>query len=125
MTKLSPSLTRLRKICLSLPDAEEGTAWGHPVFRVAGRMFCVYEEIKGTWTVGFKMAPLHAMLHEGEPRIVAAQSLGKHRWLFMDAARIHDWDEVRDAIMASYGLAAPKRSLAKLSAAPPPPMARR
>ncbi len=38
---MSPAddLSRVRKIALSLPDAEEGTTFGYPAFKVAGRAF--------------------------------------------------------------------------------------
>jgi hypothetical protein len=33
-----------RRIALSLPNVEEGTAWGFPVFRTAGKMFLCFRE---------------------------------------------------------------------------------
>ena len=36
------ALARARKICLSLPDAEEKIAWGEPTFRVGGRLFAMF-----------------------------------------------------------------------------------
>jgi predicted DNA-binding protein (MmcQ/YjbR family) len=35
-------LTRLRKLCLSLPDAHEVEAWGEPTFRVRNKIFAMY-----------------------------------------------------------------------------------
>jgi predicted DNA-binding protein (MmcQ/YjbR family) len=42
-----PVYARLRRVCQSLPEAEEGIAWGHPNFRVRGRTFCAFEILKG------------------------------------------------------------------------------
>ena len=36
---VTDSLAKLRKICLALPDAVEGEAWGHPVWRAGKPMF--------------------------------------------------------------------------------------
>ena len=35
-------LTRLRKLCLALPEAHEVEAWGEPTFRVRNKMFAMY-----------------------------------------------------------------------------------
>ena len=32
-------LERLRALCLAVPGAEEVETWGHPTFRVRGKMF--------------------------------------------------------------------------------------
>ena len=109
-------LDKLREICLALPDTEEGLAWGHPVFRVAGKLFAGYEELKGKWTVGFKLEPEHADLLVHDESVVAMQNLGGHKWISLDAERIDDWDGVAAHVLESYRLSAPKRSLEKLDA---------
>jgi hypothetical protein len=35
-------LTRLRRLCLALPEAHEVEAWGEPTFRVRNRLFAMY-----------------------------------------------------------------------------------
>src|SRR5262245_64046020 len=43
--RLKPSrdhLTRLREICLSLPEAHEVSAWGEPTFRVKNTIFAMH-----------------------------------------------------------------------------------
>ncbi len=35
-------LTRLRKLCLALPEAHEVEAWGEPTFRVRNKLFAMY-----------------------------------------------------------------------------------
>ena len=49
-----PVYARLRRLCLSFPDAEEGVAWGHPSFRVAKRTFCTFEILRGRPTIAMK-----------------------------------------------------------------------
>ena len=36
-------LERLRVLCLAVPGAEEVETWGHPTFRVRGKMFAAAE----------------------------------------------------------------------------------
>ena len=52
-----PVYARLRRLCLSFPDAEEGVAWGHPSFRVAKRTFCTFEILRGRPTIAMKASP--------------------------------------------------------------------
>ena len=40
----SAQLARVRKLCLSLPDATEKIAWGTPTFRTRGRLFAMYAD---------------------------------------------------------------------------------
>ncbi len=119
MPKADPILARLRKICLSLPDTTEKMAWGHPTFRVVGKMFAGYEEIQGKMAVGFKLEVPHAELRMQDPRFIQSVQFRTHRWVSMDAAQIDDWDDVHEMIMEGYRLAAPKKMLAKLEGAHP------
>jgi predicted DNA-binding protein (MmcQ/YjbR family) len=52
-----PVYARLRRLSLSLPDVEEGIAWGHPNFRVGGRTFCTFEILRGRPTIAMKASP--------------------------------------------------------------------
>ena len=36
------ALSRIRRICLALPETHEKEAWGAPTFRVRGRLFVMY-----------------------------------------------------------------------------------
>jgi predicted DNA-binding protein (MmcQ/YjbR family) len=111
-------LGKLREICLALPDATEGTAWGHPVWRAGKAMFAGYEELHGNWCVNVKLEEPHADLLLDDPRIVSSQYLGGKRWMSLEAATIEDWDEIADMVLESYRMSAPKKSLAKLDALP-------
>ena len=53
MSKLDPILTKMREICLSLPDTKETLTWGQPHFRVGDKIFSGYGEEKGKKVVGF------------------------------------------------------------------------
>ncbi|HMJ53252.1 MAG TPA: hypothetical protein VK540_14295 [Polyangiaceae bacterium] len=47
MSKIDPILTKMRAICLSLPDTKETLTWGQPHFRVGDKIFSGYGEEKG------------------------------------------------------------------------------
>ena len=38
-------LTRLRRICLALPEAHEVEAWGEPTFRVRNKIFAMASSV--------------------------------------------------------------------------------
>ena len=42
MSKIDPMLTKMREICLSLPDTKETLTWGQPHFRVGDEIFRGY-----------------------------------------------------------------------------------
>ena len=110
------TLEKLRAICLALPDTKETPTWGKPHFRVGEKIFCGYGEEGGKTTIGFKLEMAHAAARIEDPRFEKAPYVGHKGWVSMDAASVTDWDEVRELVLESYRLIAPKRSLAKLDA---------
>ena len=53
--KADSQLTRIRRICLSLPDTKETMTWGEPHFRVGGKIFAGYGEEPGKSVISFKL----------------------------------------------------------------------
>jgi hypothetical protein len=53
MSKIAPILTKMREICLSLPDTKETLTRGQPHFRVGDKIFSGYGEEKGKKVIGF------------------------------------------------------------------------
>ena len=110
-------LAAMRAICLSLPDTKETPTWGKPHFRVNDKIFAGCHEEDGRSVIGFKLEMQHAAAVLADPRFTRAPYVGHKGWVSMDASRISDWGEVRELILESYRLIAPKRSLAKLAEA--------
>jgi predicted DNA-binding protein (MmcQ/YjbR family) len=110
-------LTRLRKICLALPEAYETTSFGHPTFR-AGRSgrktFAVFENYRGEDTICVKATMEDQALLVLDPRFFVAPYIGKHGWTSMRTAGAIEWGEVEDLVRESYRLVATKSMLAKL-----------
>lgn len=112
---------RLRELCLTLPETTEVEAWGHPTFRVAGKIFVGFSGTdEGGASLGVKTThELQAALVSSDPRFTIAAYVGKHGWISMaiaPGARI-DWNEIEVLVHGSYRLVAP----AKLAATVPAP----
>jgi predicted DNA-binding protein (MmcQ/YjbR family) len=110
-------LKKLRKICLRLPEATEGITFGHPTFRVAGKMFAVLEEYKGELGICLKVGKLLQGVFLEDARFFRTPYIGKHGWVTL---RVHaaplNWNEVRQLVEGSYGMVAPEKSAKKGSA---------
>jgi predicted DNA-binding protein (MmcQ/YjbR family) len=103
-------LKKLRAICLRLPAASEGVTFGHPTFRIAGKMFAVLEEYKGELGICVKVGTLMQGVFLDDPRFFRTPYIGKHGWvtLRVHAARLN-WSEIRELVKGSYELVAPKK----------------
>ena len=105
-------LTRLRKICLALPEAEERETWGTPTFRIRGKIFCMaFVEPPAIWV----KAPLGSqeLLIEAAPtRFFRPPYLGHKGWVGMHLTGRPDWAEVTAMVQRSFSLIAP-RSVAR------------
>lgn len=112
-------LDRLRKLCLSLPEATEKEAWGHPTFRVRDKIFAVYggDGTKHRWNLTLKAPPgAQSFLVEGDPeRFFVPQYVGGKGWVsvYFDTRSI-DWPAVEELVEQSYRLIAPEKLVAQL-----------
>ena len=110
---------RFRALCLSLPETSEIFVenWGHPTFRVGpnDKMFASCSPVDAERpSLGMKVEKAHqAALVGTDKRYSVAAYVGRHGWITVDASGQLDWDEIRELVVESYSLNAPKR-LAKL-----------
>jgi hypothetical protein len=109
-------LTRLRKLCLALPEAHEVEAWGEPTFRVRNKLFAMYASSgnhhgAGRAAVWCKAARTNqALMVEAEPdRFFVPPYVGPSGWVgvWLDGAVA--WDDLEDLLRDAYLLTAPKR----------------
>ena len=110
-------LSRLRRISLALPEAEETTSFGHPTWKVKNKTFVVLEEYKGEPAIVFKATMADQALLTMDPQFYIAPYTGKHGWTSMRAGSSFDWDAVEDLVGESYRLVVPKRLAATTEAA--------
>jgi predicted DNA-binding protein (MmcQ/YjbR family) len=115
MARTSSLLARFRAVCLALPDTKETPTWGTPHFRVRDKIFAGFGEEHGKTSVGFKLEMDHARAILRDARFSPAPYVGHKGWVSMDlSGGVEDWDEVRDLVLESYELIAPRKSFAKL-----------
>jgi len=112
-------LPRLRKVCLSLPEAQEVEAWGEPTFRVRNKLFAMYAAV-GHHTAGRPAVWIKAargnqpfMVAHRPDRFFVPPYVGTSGWVgvWLDTA---DWDELRELLADAWRLTAPKRLAAQL-----------
>jgi hypothetical protein len=117
----SQPLKRLRKLCLSLPEAHEVEAWGEATFRVRNKMFASYARAdshhgRGRPAVWCK-APAGeqaALVQRAPDRFFVPPYVGHSGWVGVWLDRQVDWDELAGILLISFRLVAPKRLLAVL-----------
>jgi len=119
MAKKSSALDRIREICLALPDTKETLTWGKPHFRVGDKIFAGFGEENGKAVIGFKLTMPHAHSIIENPRFWPAPYVGHRGWVSMDTSGVDDWDQVRQLVLESYRLIAPKRTVKLLDVAQP------
>lgn len=114
-------LERLRKICLTLPEAAEKEAWGDPTWRVRERIFAMQ---KGNYEGGRPSLWLkaseggQAVLVEADPEaFFVPPYVGNKGWVGAYLDRRIDWSLLRELIEESYRLIAPRRLSAALDLA--------
>jgi predicted DNA-binding protein (MmcQ/YjbR family) len=117
----TPPLTRLRKLCLALPEAHEVEAWGEPTFRVRNKLFAMHASANnhhgaGRPAVWIKAAPGNQdlMVRTAADRFFVPPYVGPSGWVGVWLDRDVDWDELAELLRDAYRLSAPKRLLAKL-----------
>lgn len=108
---------KLRRICLSLPEAEERQTWGDPTFRVRARIFAMEKQGDGRVSVWCKAPPgSQAVLVGADPdRFFVPPYVGPKGWIGMRLDKRPDWDEVAALIRRSYGLIAPRKLAARVT----------
>ena len=112
---MTETYQRFREICLSLPETSEVVveAWGHPTFRVGSslKMFASCSSPDADQpSLGMKVEKAHQQaLVETDPRFSVAAYVGKHGWITFDASGAVEWDLIRELVLESYCLNAPKR----------------
>lgn len=118
--KSETAIERVRRICLSLPDATEKEAWGEPTFRVRDKLFAMYADAGNHHGAGSDSLWLNAPMGLQEHLVRADPDLyfvppyvGVKGWIGVRIDRIDD-DELLAHCADSYAMVAPKRLLSAL-----------
>ena len=95
-------LRRVRRICLALPDTDEGAPFGHPWFRVKSKMFVSFADHEQTPCIVVKVGKDLLGVFLEDPRFFRAPYIGQHGWVGWKMAGEIDWEEVEELIRGSY-----------------------
>lgn len=117
-----PDLDRLaedlRAACLGHADAIEQIVWGHPVFKVAGKIFCGFEREGDALVVVTKLTRDEQALALADPDVSVAQYVGRHGWIATRLARRGELAKLRAFIARSYELVAPRGRVRRAAPGP-------
>jgi hypothetical protein len=119
---MAPSpLTRLRKLCLALPEAHEVEAWGEPTFRVKNKIFAMYAHADnhhggGRDAVWCKAAAVNQrlMVDAAPDRFFVPPYVGPSGWVGVWLDGNVDWKELAGLLEDGYRMIAPKKLVARL-----------
>lgn len=107
-------LDQLREICLDLPEATEGIAFGAPTFRIGSKNFAMaHRDSADRPSVWVKGVPgrQDGLVVAFPDRYFRPPYMGHNGWIrcWLDDAAMPDWDEIEELVTESYRLIAPKR----------------
>lgn len=114
-------LTRLRKLCLALPEAHEVEAWGEPTFRVRNKLFAMHAAANNHHGGGREAVWLKAargnqavMVADAPDRYFVPPYVGPSGWVGVYLDDGTDWQELKSLLEDAYRLIAPKKLQALL-----------
>lgn len=112
------TLDRARRVCLALPEATEQETWGEPTFRVRKKIFAMYagnHHQDGRWALWCK-APVgvqEILVRDAPERFFVPPYVGPKGWVGILLDGVDD-AELREMVVQSYCLIAPKRLQARV-----------
>ena len=111
------ALKQVRRLCLSLPEACEVEAWGHPTFRAGKKLFAAFgEDVEGMkgLTIGLKVGfdRQEELLKDG--RFFPTPYAAHQGWVSLRLDDKTDWDEVGGLVREAYRQVALRRMLKAL-----------
>ena len=110
-------LTRLRRICLALPEAHEAESWGEPTFRVRDKIFAMHASVghhtEGRPAVWLKAGPGNQefLVRVAPDRFFVPPYVGPSGWVGVWLDGDVDWEELAGLARDSWRLTAPKKLL--------------
>lgn len=114
-------LTRLREICLALPETHEAEAWGEPTFRVRNKLFAMHASANTHHGAGREAVWICAnhvsqdMVMRAKPdRYFSPPYVGPGGWIGAWLDGNPPWSEIAELLRDGNRLKAPKRLAATL-----------
>jgi predicted DNA-binding protein (MmcQ/YjbR family) len=107
-------LTRLRKICLALPESSEALQFGSPVWRAGKKTFANFYSDRKRLLICFWVGLSQQAMFSADPRYHVPAYMGHNGWIALDVTQQCNWTEVRAQVLHSYRRFALKRMLKDL-----------
>jgi len=105
----------LRRVVLSLPEAEERETWGHPTFRVRDKMFAALSDDGQVASVKATRQEQAALLAAAPETFGVPAYVGRHGWVSIQLATV-DPTELGELVVEAWRQTAPKRLVAAYDA---------
>jgi predicted DNA-binding protein (MmcQ/YjbR family) len=112
------ALSKLRAICLALPETREVEAWGHPTFRAGTKMFAACGGEKSDFSLGIKVGHDWQAELLNDERFFPTPYAAHQGWVSLRVDKETDWDEVAALVREAYRQVALKRMVSALDAPP-------
>jgi predicted DNA-binding protein (MmcQ/YjbR family) len=109
-------LARMRKLCLALPEADEGGSFGNPVWRVGKKTFAMLYDLGKGLTASFWVGIERQGPLEMDPRFSIPAYMGHNGWIALDVSQPVSDAELRSLVIESYRHFATRRAIARLEA---------
>ena len=110
---MASQLAKLRKVCLSFPDAHEVESWGAPTFRLNNHLFAMYAEANnnhgaGHEAVWVKCTPVNQSLMIGAnpKKFFSPPYVGPSGWIGVRLDIRVNWAELTDILRDGYDMTA-------------------
>lgn len=110
----------LRAFVLSLPEVSELETWGHPTFRVRGKIFATLSVDGAVSGVKCTLAEQQALVQERPDVFAVPAYVGRHGWVSVRTARL-DPGEMCELLLEGWRMTAPKRLVKAYDEAHPTP----
>jgi competence protein ComEC len=98
----------LRRLVLSLPEAEERETWDHPTFRVRGKMFAAMSDDGRQASVKATREEQAALVEAAPDTFGVPAYVGRHGWVSIRLGTV-DPAELHELVVEAWRRTAPKR----------------
>ena len=105
----------LRRVVLSLPEAEERETWGHPTFRVRDKMFAALSDDGRQASVKATRQEQAALIATAPETFSVPAYVGRHGWVSIRLATV-DPTELGELVVEAWRQTAPRRLVAAYDA---------
>ena len=101
----------LRQLALSLPEVEEHETWGHPTFRVRGKIFATLSADEQVAGVKASLEDQEELIASDPKTFAVASYTGRFGWVSVQLSTV-DPGEMRELVIEAWRRTAPRRLVA-------------